>query len=132
MPKRLNKEQLKCPLCRKDISGLLSYAEIRQWLKRQERSLTLLRMRRRKADRKKAVVFLRRLVMREIGELNISDGGKKLGLAELSRKIIDQIMDSTLKDTPLLTEEEVRQRMAKETEKVIVEYFTRPQKDNPS
>lgn len=124
LPKR---EQLKCPLCHRDVGGLLSYEEIRQWLKRQERRASVLRRRVLVADRKKAAVMLRRLVMKETN-LELKEA-KKLGLRELSNQIVELIlnMDFELEfelgsgPTP-----EKQLQMAAAVEKKIVEYFTSP------
>ena len=135
-------DQLKCPLCRRDISGHLSYADLREWLKRRERKLALAHRRLRAADRKRAAVFLRRLVFMETGQLNVSENGKPLGLRPLSESLVDVIWkelfspsrlpENGLADYAALEQDEFKLELARLIEKRIIDYFTLPYKPKPA
>lgn len=130
------RDQLKCPLCHRDIGGKLLYNDIRAWLKRRERRTALARIRLRAADRKRAAVFLRRLVFMESGELNVVDSGKRLGLRSLSESLVDLIWDELfspagqttehLLDYASLEQQDFKLELARLVEKRIIDYFTSP------
>jgi hypothetical protein len=129
MPKPIpQREKLICPRCRQDIGGFLDYDEIRAWLKRAERRLVRARMSMRRSDRRKAAVMLRRVVAMESGrDLAITDSGRKLGLKELSEKIVGVVAAEVGMDHGSEEDNAGKEReLAKLVEKVIVDYFTSP------
>ena len=81
------------------------------------------RMRLKNGDRKRAVVMLRRLVMNEVGEINITDGGKTLGLRDLSKGLADDIWEQMFFKAHSPTS---KAELAQLVEKRIIEYFTAP------
>jgi hypothetical protein len=123
-----NRNGLRCPHCGKNIGGFSAFSidELREELKRRERLVRSAKTGIRRGRRKRALVYLRRLVMSEIdGELPKIQDQKAQSIYKLAKVIVDHLED----DTPGFdyegkqSYEDYKESLTKQVQELIIRFF---------